>query len=352
MSAAALGYIRNPRADLLWFVALPFFAIATALGFHHWLPYVAQASISVWITVPHHYATWMRSYGLREDWSRWHTRLLVGPLLLIPTVLLGSAFLPVSLALVLLLWDHQHSVMQQHGFARVYDFKAGTGAPATGRIDFWLQVVLYVNMLVVAPLWAELWIAELYRWDLALTAPTIARIQSASWMLTGAYAVFYLGYLVRCVSQGYRLNPMKYLFLFSSYSLWYFVSWQDSLLVYLVAHRMMHGVQYILMVYWYVGRKVDQAQPTSALLRDFGIGRFLLMGAAYAVIFHLVTGGSAGDFSFGLVAALQEDQYLQFGTEKAVGFYAATAISAAAAIHYYFDSFIWKVSDTRTQGGL
>jgi len=67
MSAAALGYIRNPRADLAWFVLLPFCAIAVALGFHHWLPYASQAAISVWITVPHHYAPWVRSYGLRED---------------------------------------------------------------------------------------------------------------------------------------------------------------------------------------------------------------------------------------------------------------------------------------------
>ncbi len=64
MNAMHLGYIRNARADLVWFVALPFAAIAVALGFHHWLPYIAQASIAVWITVPHHYATWIRSYGL------------------------------------------------------------------------------------------------------------------------------------------------------------------------------------------------------------------------------------------------------------------------------------------------
>lgn len=83
-------------------MSAPFIATAIALFFHTSLPYMAEASIAVWITVPHHYAGWMRGYGLGEDWSRWRTRL-----------------------------------------------------------DFWLSVVLYSNMLLTAPLWAELWIAEL-----------------------------------------------------------------------------------------------------------------------------------------------------------------------------------------------
>jgi hypothetical protein len=251
-----------------------------------------------------------------------------------------------------MLWDHQHSVMQQHGFARVYDFKAGTGAPSIGRLDFWLGISLYANMLIVAPLWGELWIAELYRWDLALHAQTIAWIRTASWTLTGAYALFYLACLVRSTANGFPLNPMKYLFLFSSYSLWYYVSWQDSFLVYSVAHRIMHGVQYILMVYWYVGRKVEKMDAVPRYFRNFSLWKFAGVGLAYAALFQFVTGGNLNDASFGLIAKLQEDPYLHFSAEKAMGFYAATAISAAAAIHYYFDSFIWKVSDVRTQDGL
>jgi len=120
VSAIALGYIRNPRADWGWFALLPFVAVAVALGFHHWLPFMAQAGIAVWVTVPHHYATWIRTYGLEDDFARWRGRLVWGPLLLVPTVVLGAGFAPVTLAIVLMLWDHQHSVMQQYGFARVY----------------------------------------------------------------------------------------------------------------------------------------------------------------------------------------------------------------------------------------
>ncbi len=352
MSAISLGYIRNPRADLVWFVALPFIAIALALFFHTSLPYMAQVSIAVWITVPHLYAGWVRGYGLEEDWSRWKERLIFGPILLIPSVFIGLAFVPVTFTIVALLWDHQHSVMQQHGFARIYDFKADTGGPSMGRLDFWLAMFLYGNLLLTSPLWSELWIAELYRWDLALRSETILQIQGASWTLTGGYVLVYLGYLVANGARGYKINPMKYLFLLSSYTLWYFVARQDSFLVYLVAHRIMHGVQYILMVYWYVERKAEKTGRTPRLLRKLSLPRFLLLGAVYTVVFHLATGFGLADFSFGLVSALQADDILHFTAEKATGLWAAGAISATTICHYYLDSYIWKVREPQIQEGL
>ena len=54
MGTFKTGYILSPRADLVWFLGLPFFAVAVALGFQAWLPYVAVASINLWITIPHH----------------------------------------------------------------------------------------------------------------------------------------------------------------------------------------------------------------------------------------------------------------------------------------------------------
>ena len=351
-SGIATGYLRSARADLWWFVTLPFAAIAVALGFHHYLPYMAQVSVSVWVTIPHHYAGWVRSYGMDEDWNRWRARLIAGPVLLIPAILLGSAFIPVSMALVLMLWDHQHSVMQQHGFARIYDFKAGTGTPFQRRLDFWLSMALYGNLLVTAPLWSELWIAELFRWDLQVGAGTIRAIQTGSWTLTGGFLAFYLLHTGVSLARGQRINPMKYLFLGSSYALWYYVSWQDSFLIYTVAHRLMHGLQYIVFVYWYVGRKTETTGQEVRLLTPFTLGRFALLGLAYLVIFQLAFGSGLDEFSFGLVQMLQQDQFLHFSHAKATGFYAATAVSAAAAVHYYVDSFIWKVSDSRTQKGL
>ncbi len=77
------GYILSRRADLVWFLGLPFAAILVALGFQRWLPYVAIASINLWITIPHHYVSWVRSYGMPEVWQRFKQRLIVGPIVIV-----------------------------------------------------------------------------------------------------------------------------------------------------------------------------------------------------------------------------------------------------------------------------
>ena len=129
------GFIISRRGDLFWFLGLPFLAIGVALGCQQWLPAVAMASVALWITAPHHFVTWLRAYGLKEDWERHRGRLIIGPLLLFGLTLSGMAWAPITLVLVITMWDHQHSLMQQHGFARIYDFKAQTSAPSTGQFD-------------------------------------------------------------------------------------------------------------------------------------------------------------------------------------------------------------------------
>ena len=146
------GYILSRRADIVWFLGLPFFAVAVALGFQAWLPYVAIASINLWITIPHHYAGCVRSYGTPEVWERSKDRLIVGPIAIIGFTIAGLQFAPITMLLLVTAWDHQHSLMQHHGLARIYDFKAGAGMPSTRRFDLGLHCVLYGYMFLSAPM--------------------------------------------------------------------------------------------------------------------------------------------------------------------------------------------------------
>ena len=83
MNAIRVGYIRSFRADLVWFLGLPYIAIAVALTSQQLLPFVALASFNLWITVPHHFATWYRTYGHSEDWQRFRVRLIAGPMVIV-----------------------------------------------------------------------------------------------------------------------------------------------------------------------------------------------------------------------------------------------------------------------------
>lgn len=348
------GYILSRRQDLIWFLTLPFLAIAAALLMQQWLPAIALASVTLLITAPHHFVTWLRTYGIDEEWKRWKTRLIVGPLVLIALVAAGVKWAPITLALIAILWDHQHSIMQQYGFARIYDFKAKTGGPRTAIFDLSLGWVLYLNLVITAPLFTRFWVGELVRWQLSPTAEFVRNIQLVSWTVAGLFLVAYVGHMIWGLRSGHRINPVKLFFISASYFLWYFTSWHtDSILVFGIAHRIMHGLQYIVMVYWYIRRKTqptdDQPQQTqvSKLVSPGRIIRFMVACLIYAVAFQLLSGQPLERFGFGLV-----NFSARFSLDEAYHIYAESVFSIMALTHFYFDSFIWKVREQRTQDGL
>jgi hypothetical protein len=175
-----------------------------------------------------------------------------------------------------------------------------------------------------------------------------------SWLVTGMFGVGYLGHVVWSVRNGHALNPIKYLFIASSYFLWYYASWHtNSLLVFGVAHRIMHGVQYMAIVYWYLERKAQRRGKGRRPLSTVSVRRFLLFGLAYAVVFQLLGGFPFAHLGFGLTELFGSYAEPPAPSNRgAFDLYAATLVNATAALHYYVDSFIWKVRDPRTQEGL
>ena len=357
------GFIHSWRADSFWFLALPFLAIAFALACQHWLTAVSLASVSLLITAPHHFATWLRTYGLTEDWNRWTDRLIFGPLLIGAAALVGLTWAPVTLVVVSMLWDSQHSLMQQHGFARIYDFKAKTGAASTGRFDLLLAWFLFGNLFLTAPMFTALWLRPVYRLQIPLSLEHLQTIQMASWSLTGAYLCVYVGHVIWCLVQGHALNPIKFVFIGASYFLWYFTAWHtNSILVFGVAHRLMHGLQYMVIVYWFLQAKrkrLGAEMPTrERWVQPRTVIPFIVMCAVYAVAYSLITRHSPDLLGFGVVHfMIVYEGPSGYGTEPmttstAYELFATSIIYSAAWVHYYFDSFIWRVSEKTTQEGL
>ena len=356
------GYILNRRADIVWFLGLPFFAVAMALGFQAWLPYVAVASINLWITIPHHYAGWVRSYGMPDIWERFRNRLIAGPIVIVGFTILGLQFAPITLLLLVTAWDHQHSLMQQHGLARIYDFKAGAGLPSTRRFDLGLHCVLYGYMFISAPMFRFLWIRELHRMHVPVSAGFVDGLLTVSQIVLVGYLIAYALHLRRIVASGGIINPIKYLFIGASYFLWYFVAWQTtSILLYAVAHRLMHGVQYIVMVYSYMRRTASKGTSRPGFWsRVTGKGRlrwFLVGGAAYAVLFQLLINRPLDEFGFGVVNFAPYPALPEFGIpaldySSGYALFSQMMVYAYGLMHYYLDSFIWKVRDRQTQRGL
>ena len=325
---------------------------------------MALASVNLWITIPHHFPTWFRTCGIAEDWERFKQRLVIGPLVIFAVVFAGLQIAPITLLLVIILWDSQHSIMQQHGFGRIYDFKAGSGSPRTPRFDLALHWILFGNMFLNAPLFVTMWLRELYRLNLLVPVSAVRFIQLASWTVTVVYLGVYLVHVVVSMQRGYPVNPIKYLFIAASYFLWYTAAWHTaSIMVFGIAHRLMHGLQYDVMVLHYVKRKTRDTAASSRfwLMRQLRAGNLLLFviaGLLYALCFQLATLAPLDEIGFGLFHFSDQYQAIpEHGIEAMpswLGYhmFAEALISTVAVMHYYFDSFIWKVRDKHVQEGL
>jgi hypothetical protein len=200
--------------------------------------------------------------------------------------------------------------------------------------------------------------------NLVVPVGLLQGIQLASWTVTALFLVAYTVHIIRGARQGYPINPMKYLFLAASYFLWYYAAWHTaSILVFGIAHRLMHGLQYIVMVLFYVRRK-RQADGGNRSQNRYGkwlFGStlaFVLISVVYAVIYQLAIQKPMDEFGFGLFnIAEQYPAIPEHGIEAMPGWLSLhllgeALISAVAVLHYYFDSFIWKVRDEHVQEGL
>ena len=357
------GYILSRRADSVWFLALPFVAVAAALACQQWLTAVAMASVALWVTIPHHFATWVRAFSHVDDRRRWRARLIGGPIVIVSLTLAGLVYAPITMLLLAILWDKQHSLMQQHGFSRIYDFKAGTGSPSTPKFDLYLHWILFGNLFLTSPFFTPMWLRELYRLHLPLSAPGVQQVHLVSWSVTGVYLVVYSLHLLIGVRSGHRLNPVKYLFIAASYFLWYFTAWHvASVLVFTIASRLMHGIQYIVIAYCFTQKRIERSGDKESLAaRLLGKGKlklYLAISLAYALVYQLIIGESLSAFGFGFLdfsseyKAVPSLDLAPMSQRGGYELFAALVIECCSLIHFYYDSFIWKVRDPQTQKGL
>ncbi len=357
------GYIVDSRSDLVWFLGLPFLALACALAGQAWLPVVAIASVALWIDTPHQFVTLVRTYGVSEDRQRFWDQLLVGLIAIATLIAVGLWWAPLTLVLVSTLWNHQHQLMQLHGFARIYDFKARAGAPSTGRWDLTLAWLLYGNLFITSPLFSTFWIRELHRFGLPITASGVETVQLTSWMVVAGFGVAYVAHVLKSLSQGYSINPIKYLFILCNYSVLYYVSWHSSsLLVYGIANVMMHGGQYLVFIYLYMQRSASREGSdrgfVSWLVRPGHVLAYLLLLGAYSVVFQILSGRPLDELGFGVVRLASTYNEVPQVKMSAMSITTGrelllvTLLNVPGMLHLYYDSFIWKVRDRSSQKGL
>lgn len=362
-SRLRFAYIVGPRADVIWFLGLPFAALALAFAGRAWMSAVAVASIALWVDVPHQIVTLIRTWGVADDRRRFRVQLIAGLLVISAIIAGGLAWAPLSLLLLSTLWNHQHQLMQLHGFARIYDFKAGVRDNSVGKRDQALAWILYGNLFLSSPLFTSYWLRESYRLGLPLTAFDVNMIHGLAWTITIAFSGFYVVMTIKRFKNGAVLNPLKYLYILINYSVLYFVCWQSSsLLMYGITNVLMHGIQYMVFVFYYLQRSSSKANGKDRLVHwivNPGNGVvFVCVLLFYAVLYQLMTGRPLDELGFGAVhfasqyEAVPEVQLRAMSVLTGKEIWLLTLLNVPGMLHLYYDSFIWKVREGRTQESL
>ncbi len=302
------------------------------------------------IVTGHHLPGWFRAFGEPAVYSRYRARLWTSLAAIPALVILPTAFGLGAVALtVAALFDLWHVAMQQHGFGRIYAAKAGDTQPASARLDLACVLVWYGTAVA----WSDPWMQGIARVFRKAGLPVFDLLTPAVWrsvklVLLAASLALAAAY-VRAAWRLWRARgvttPRKHLLHLVAFSVivfsYQFPSWYRAQSV----QNLFHALQYffIVWVYGHLSVRRDAEKPTSFYRALFGRPKGLALFAA-------CVGG------YGLLAmALSSSGYRLTGADAERKAQVIGSIGLASLLlHFYVDSFIWKVRsrEVRTTLGI
>ena len=117
-----------------------------------------------------------------------------------------------------------------------------------------------------------------------------------------------------------------------------------------------------MIAYCFTQKRIERSGDKESLAaRLFGKGRlklYLAISLAYALVYQLIIGESLSAFGFGFLdfsseyKAVPSLDLAPMSERGGYELFAALVIECCSLIHFYYDSFIWKVRDPQTQKGL
>jgi tetratricopeptide (TPR) repeat protein len=344
-------FISGRISDNFWIILSP--AVALLIMFAAWrfsgLSDLAVFSILFGLIVTgHHMPGWIRAFGEPAVYERHKARLWVSlaavPLLVVLPAVFGLGVIGLTIAAAFDLW---HVAMQQHGFGRIYAAKAGDVGRRSARLDLICVLVWYVTVVT----WSDSWMEGIARTFRKAGLPLFDRVTPAGWsviqwVLLGVSALLLAAYVANAAAvwREKRIStPNKHLLHLVTFAVliwsYQFPSWYRAQSV----QNLFHASQYFFMV-WIYGNLSIRRDATSpgrlyralfqtpkgtllfaALVGLYGLGAYLLFSSGYRLI-----GGDAER------------------TIQIVGSVALTSL----LLHYYVDSFIWKVRSKEVRAAL
>lgn len=338
-------WLIGPWADGILFIATPLLIIPA----WHMLSLAVSFAVLKFVVLSvsatgHHLPGFIRAYTDPVVFKRFRARLLVVPLLLIALVAV-TVFYKLNLVfLLLIVWGTWHGIMQVHGFSRIYDGKAGFHSPVMARLDLWVCLAWFIQVILWSTGKKMSLLGTFYMAGGPLLPATPARWLETAWLVFTVAVT--AAYVVATVRAGRRFfNPRKVASLVVSIAFWaYCMITIESLIVGLLLWEIFHDLQYNAFVWSYNKGRVERGLARSR------IENFLFRKGWGRVGFYV-----ACIAAYGCIGFLSQDTlniYQNRGVYGSLLSQVGMVFAASALIHFYMDGFIWKVRDATVRADL
>lgn len=352
-------WIVSPWWDLSYVVLTPVLIVPVVLILlRHWLtPEQVSLAVISFASLGHHLPGFMRAYGDQELFWRFPWRFILAPLVVFAIAICFTP--PASLAerlsipwthlhgleLVLLIWGTWHGLMQTYGFMRIYDIKRGVNDRWSTRLDHWLCVVLFAAGVVFSDARVFAIADAVWQSGLPLPGPVgLERLRISVAVAGLAVTAIYVANLIRQTRAGISISWIKLLLVGTTgWFYWYTGRLSVNLVIGIAMFEIFHAIQYYAIV-WIYNRRLHQRTG-----ERFGFLGFLFRDRWTMLGLYLAAVGAYGSIRY---FSMEGNAYIFSGNADDAYQWLLALFVTSAFMHFYFDGFIWKVSERKTQENL
>lgn len=260
-------------------------------------------------------------YGLHPLRFKWVPVLLF-------VVLVGSVWMRAAAIVLATWWDVYHSSLQTFGIGRIYDAKEGNDPEIGRRLDWWLNLFLYIGPILggVSLLYHLGTLHEFYglRGSVFFTAlpdAMMARQRAILWGIVGLAVPFLAWYFYsygRLSRAGYRVSRRKIWLLLSTAvcSIWAWGFNPFGMALFIM--NFFHALQYFAIVWAYEEKNILRFFGLTEKPSERALGLGVFVGSAFLY------------GCFGSIAGDHNDVVLSLTL-------------VVSLMHFWYDGFIWSV---------
>ena len=317
-------YIASPAFDWLFVIGSPLLAVAVVLGASRLMPADrVEYYVLAYMAIGHHVPTFLRAYGDVDEYTRNRFQLIVLPLCVIPLVI-AMVLVDARLLTLIFVWDQYHFVRQHYGFMRIYDVKAGASSSFDATLDQWLSFSFFIAIVAHSGFYGYMYADSFYALGIVFPDWLVRVFEDGSLAVAGVVGLLFLARLQWRVAHGLPIAWLKLVLFATTFGVWYFayVTLAHGFLSYAIS-SFFHCLQYDAFAWYYNRKKARSLEPN----RSNRVFRFVHESRHLWLYVTLI-------LAYGLLSSVG----------KTVWIVPVLALNTTTGLlHYYFDSFIWRV---------